>query len=95
MSELIDSELADEILREVKAWYPNAFNNPKNYPEDMNNLKAEIRKLLQSRQPEKPRIMREKTTDFESKRGYEAGYRQGRIDKEFEITHNVSKEEKK
>jgi len=46
MDKSIDDELVAEILREVKAWYPNAFNNPKNYPEDMDNLKTKICKLL-------------------------------------------------
>jgi len=56
MSELIDDELIDKVLDVIRDKFPKAFDNPKNYPEDINNAKVEIRKLLQSQQLKKPRI---------------------------------------
>lgn len=59
MSELIDDELIDKVLDVIRDKFPKAFDNPKDYPEDINNAKVEIRKLLKPQQP----IGKRKLTD--------------------------------
>ena len=42
----IGDESIEKIVDIVLVYFPKAFDNPKEYPEDINNMKAEIRKLL-------------------------------------------------